>query len=633
MNKKINAKTVSLIALLATLLCAVIAVFTCFFVTENNVTQTAENNTQTQISAPQINKPLSDTAKASSNMVLLYSDSFVTVYYEVLARMGVSFSTNTVKLSGPDFNWQPLQIQLIIIAQGDIRLNYLGVNCSGGFNESIGISMNAGADYVRSFMLDANDINQIKHIGYVNLLVNFSYEMGEAGGCNSEGRIHVEREGKVNFDMSHTRWDYDRPFTYNGNMHTVVVMGLPKDLFVASYVNNRKADAGSYTATVRWDYDKNVYNEPVFRELKWQILKADISPNLRYPTVTYGSNSAAPTVGGNSGNGAKTFSVAAGTGSATINSSTGVLTPTRAGTVTVTVSIAATTNYNAASKSVTVTIKKANQSTPTVSGNNTVSYKGTVSLTAGGGNGTGAYTWAVATLSGGGTATLSAATGGTVTLTATHVGAVRVTLYRAGDTNYNQSGNKTFDITITKVTPTVTATVANGTYYVGNALSTVTITASATHGSATVAGAIVWDAPTTLLRFDDGTVSYGWTWTPTDTANYNPVTGTAKVVALGMDDIRAEGQKTVYKAYESFTTDGMTVYAISAGNERVVTGYTVSVAYGGGRSHFLVSDSGCTVTITYTEGDKTKTYTFTVTVEKADYDMSGVNFRQPHRDL
>ncbi len=713
MNKKINAKTVSLIALLATLLCAVIAVFTCFFVTENNVTQTAENNTQTQISAPQINKPLSDTAKASSSKILLCSDSYVAVYYEVKQRTGILSYDNPVKLSGRDFVWdQSLQIELVIGAKDSITLTNIAVECSGGFNSNINTFMIAGQNYSRYFILNSEDFDIIKYNGYCSIAVVYGYfAEGNGKHFSTEGKIRVEREGKVNFDMSQTCWDYNHPFTYNGNMHTVVVQNLPKDLAVSSYVDNRKADAGSYTATVRWDYNTSVYNEPVFPELKWQILKANISPTLRYSTVTYGSNSAAPTVdgnigngaktfsvaagtgsatinsstgvltptragtvmvtvsiaattnynagsksvtvtinkanisptlsystvtygsnsaaptvGGNSGNGTKTFSVTAGTGSATINSGTGVLTPTRAGTVTVTVSIAATTNYNAASKSITVTIKKANQSTPTVSGNNTVSYKGTVSLTAGGGNGTGAYTWAVATLSGGGTATLSAATGGTVTLTATHVGAVRVTLYRAGDTNYNQSGNKTFDITITKVTPTVTATVANGTYYVGNALSTVTITASATHGSATVAGAIVWDAPTTLLRFDDGTVSYGWTWTPTDTANYNSVTGTAKVVALGMDDIRAEGQKTVYKAYESFTTDGMTVYAISAGNERVVTGYTVSVAYGGGRSHFLVSDSGCTVTITYTEGDKTKTYTFTVTVEKADYDMSGVTF-------
>ena len=450
--------------------------------TENNVTQTAENNTQTQISAPQINKPLSDTAKASSNMVLLYSDSFVTVYYEVLARMGVSFSTNTVKLSGPDFNWQPLQIQLIIIAQGDIRLNYLGVNCSGGFNESIGISMNAGADYVRSFMLDANDINQIKHIGYVNLLVNFSYEMGEAGGCNSEGRIHVEREGKVNFDMSHTRWDYDRPFTYNGNMHTVVVMGLPKDLFVASYVNNRKADAGSYTATVRWDYDKNVYNEPVFRELKWQILKADISPNLRYPTVTYGSNSAAPTVDGNIGNGAKTFSVAAGTGSATINSSTGVLTPTRAGTVTVTVSIAATTNYNAASKSVTVTIKKANIS-PTLS-YSTVTYgSNSAAPTVGGNSGNGAKTFSVA--AGTGSATINSGTG---VLTPTRAGTVTVTVSIAATTNYN-AGSKSITVTIKKAnqsTPTVSGN--NTVSYKG----TVSLTAGGGNGT----GAYTWAVAT-----------------------------------------------------------------------------------------------------------------------------------------
>ena len=191
------------------------------------------------------------------------------------------------------------------------------------------------------------------------------------------------------------------------------------------------------------------------------------------------------------------------------------------------------------------------------------------------------------------------------------------------DSNHTWSDDTTtakpLSITIDKATPVASASLMGGVYAAGAMLSTVGIT-----GTADVGGSFGWTDPTEVMTF--GTASYGWTFTPNDTDNYEIVTGTIQITAVGMDEITADGQKTTYKAFEKFTPDGMTVYAISSGVKRAVTGYTYTVDYGDGRDHFLVEDSGCEVTITYTEGITTKSFTFTVTVGKADVDMSGVTF-------
>lgn len=89
------------------------------------------------------------------------------------------------------------------------------------------------------------------------------------------------------------------------------------------------------------------------------IDKAAITPTIAYGgTITYGTDSGTPTIGGNPGKGTPSYSVTAGADVATVNSSTGVITPKKAGSVTVQVTIPATTNYLGNTATVTVTIEK-----------------------------------------------------------------------------------------------------------------------------------------------------------------------------------------------------------------------------------------------------------------------------------
>lgn len=82
---------------------------------------------------------------------------------------------------------------------------------------------------------------------------------------------------KLNYDMSNTRWDYGNEFTYSGNEQVVEVVGLPEGVTVKQYSNNRNKNAGSYSASVEFNYDTINYNKPMLANLNWKINKANIT--------------------------------------------------------------------------------------------------------------------------------------------------------------------------------------------------------------------------------------------------------------------------------------------------------------------------------------------------------------------
>jgi len=83
------------------------------------------------------------------------------------------------------------------------------------------------------------------------------------------------RIDKGDYDMSHVRWDYEKPFTYDGTEFRVVLRGLPEGV-LPSYRGNAAADAGSYRASVSFTAtDSRNFNTPEPMELDWEIRKAD----------------------------------------------------------------------------------------------------------------------------------------------------------------------------------------------------------------------------------------------------------------------------------------------------------------------------------------------------------------------
>lgn len=83
------------------------------------------------------------------------------------------------------------------------------------------------------------------------------------------------RIDKGNYDMSHVRWDYERPFTYDGSEFRVVLKGLPEGV-LPSYRGNTARDAGTYKASVSFTAsDSRNFNTPEPMELEWAIRKAE----------------------------------------------------------------------------------------------------------------------------------------------------------------------------------------------------------------------------------------------------------------------------------------------------------------------------------------------------------------------
>ena len=91
----------------------------------------------------------------------------------------------------------------------------------------------------------------------------------------------------------------------------------------------------------------------------------------------------------------------------------------------------------------------------------------------------------------------------------------------SSDSNY--TGSKSVDFTIAKATPSITVPPTASAITAGQALSASVLSG----GTASVTGAFSWTTPSTVPAV--GTASYGVTFTPTDTANYNTATTTVSV--------------------------------------------------------------------------------------------------------
>ena len=167
------------------------------------------------------------------------------------------------------------------------------------------------------------------------------------------------------------------------------------------------------------------------------------------------------------------------------------------------------TDYNTVVGTVTITVN--NKTTPTVTALPTAS-----AITFG-------QTLAASTLSGG-TASVAGTFAWTTPTTAPAVGAAAesVTFTPTDTADYN-TATGTVMVTVNKATPTVTVWPTASALAVGQALSASVLTG----GTASVAGTFAWTTPATIPVA--GADAENVTFTPTDTTDYNTVTGTVTV--------------------------------------------------------------------------------------------------------
>ena len=223
------------------------------------------------------------------------------------------------------------------------------------------------------------------------------------------------------------------------------------------------------------------------------------------------------------------------------------------------------TNYADATVKVVITLTdKDDQAALTLTGGTTVVYGQTLQLSATGGSGTGTVTYTVTP--GTGTATVDNATG---KLTPTKAGTVTVTATKAADANYNSRTSASVTITINKATPTgapgYTAITAEGKTLADAGL---------TMGTITLAGTIKWVDDTGAALPNNTPVeankSYGWKFTPTDTDNYKPLTGSIQLWS------KSTGGRYYYSSSNSSGTATITA-VLTAKDAKSATDYTSGI--------------------------------------------------------
>ena len=246
-------------------------------------------------------------------------------------------------------------------------------------------------------------------------------------------------------------------------------------------------------------------------------------------------------------------------------------TPKDAGTYTLTAKIAETNNTEAANTSpLTVTISKATlTATGATAASKTYDTNDTAAVTGVTFSGlVSGETLALGTdyTASGEFDSENAGTGKSVTVTV-------ILADTAKANNYNLTPNTTTATAdITKADPVVTDVSVSSPdpIYESVSLNNITLT----HGADDTAGTVALDAGQTLTV---GTKGYAWTFTPTDTDNYNTATGTISLTvavdALQSIAVTTPPSKTAYTYGESFDKAGMVITATYAsGATKVVTG-------------------------------------------------------------
>lgn len=81
---------------------------------------------------------------------------------------------------------------------------------------------------------------------------------------------------KARYDMSNVKWVYSEPFTYDGQLHEVLLTGLPNGL-AARYQNNLGTDAGDYIAKATFACsDTHNFSTPSDMILTWNIKRVHL---------------------------------------------------------------------------------------------------------------------------------------------------------------------------------------------------------------------------------------------------------------------------------------------------------------------------------------------------------------------
>ena len=311
---------------------------------------------------------------------------------------------------------------------------------------------------------------------------------------------------KATIDMSGVVFA-SKTVTYDGNAQSIIATSLPHEIDSVNYTNNGKINAGTYTITASFVYDTDNYNAVEDMTATLVINKKEIDTlgiELVDATYTYDGNVKSLTYSGTLPEGINgvfynnndqvnageydvvlTFDYDMTNYTVTMIQTYGVLTILKATIDMIGVSFDnATYTYDGTLKSISISGTLPSQITK-------VNYTNNEGLNAGTYNAIASFVY---------------------------------------DTqNYNEVSDMTATLTINKATPTTLGITVNYDEGIGSFFSTNKTTSSITYnGTYNVNGTILYNDARENLEI--GTLSYSYIFAPTDTTNYESVTGTVEII-------------------------------------------------------------------------------------------------------
>lgn len=192
-------------------------------------------------------------------------------------------------------------------------------------------------------------------------------------------------------------------------------------------------------------------------------------------------------------------------------------------------------------------------------------------------------------------------------LTAKKAGTATITVTAPASNGYTQATGS-FTVTVNKATPTASATVKGEIY---STSTTVAFEGTATYGGQPVPGTFALKGAFPGLPAVGQTVTFNWTFTPTDTTNYNTVDGTATATVQASTvtkiEVTTAPTKTEYVYGDEIVPAGMVLTVTKTdGTETISSGYT-------GVTFSTPSDAGTSVPVTVSYGGQSATFTVKVT--------------------
>lgn len=239
---------------------------------------------------------VSDTANRITNKA--------TVADKYIARAVFTYDSKNYNVPVmPDLEWE---IKQAPYDASNLAWNYTGNITYDGQNHSVRVK-NLPSDLRAVY---GGQHENIKNAGVYTATVTFTCT--NPNYAAPELQALVWKIEKASYDMTGVIWNYTTPFTYattsfldpskGVSTYQVALSALPTGKVAAdnltaskvTYTNASASAAGTYTASVKFDYDDTNYLKPSVPNLVWKINKQSIDKPFSVGSLTYNGSSQSP---------------------------------------------------------------------------------------------------------------------------------------------------------------------------------------------------------------------------------------------------------------------------------------------------------------------------------------------------